>query len=155
MSTRAQVIATLLLFVLMAAYGLQALSIPLFPGQELEPFKPRTMPLMLAATGLLLCAIRIFQLARGPAMAGGKTLAGFNWGPPLLLCLAMLGYGFLMIPAGFVVSTALFLASGFAILGERRKAVLIVLPITFSVAFFLLMTGVLGLYLAPGRWTVF
>ena len=37
MSHRLHFIATLCLIVLFAAYGLEALTIPLFPGQEDEP----------------------------------------------------------------------------------------------------------------------
>ena len=44
MTRRGHILAALFLFVLFVAYGLQATMIPSFPGQELEPFKPRTMP---------------------------------------------------------------------------------------------------------------
>lgn len=153
MSTAAQRTTAIVLFLLFAAYGIEALTIPLFPGQELEPFKPRTMPLALAAVGMLLAAIRIIQLTRtaGPAAAAG--IGHFQWRPAALLAVAMLGYGFLMIPLGFVLATTLFLAAGFAVLGERRRGVLLFLPLAFSLAFFLLMTEGLGLYLAPGAWS--
>lgn len=152
MNNRNHITATLILFVLFAAYGYQALQIPLFPGQELEPFKPRTMPVLLAATGLLLTAIRMFKLVHGDGTEGSIGLKGLNWAPVIWLCVAMLGYGFLMNPLGFVLATTLFLLAGFLILGERRKSVLLFLPVTFSAAFFLLMTRGLGLYLAPGAW---
>ena len=44
MSVKGNIAASLLLFVLFVAYGLGAMTIPMFPGQEFEPFKPRTMP---------------------------------------------------------------------------------------------------------------
>ena len=152
MSIRNHVIATLVLFVLFAAYGYHALQIPLFPGQELEPFKPRTMPVLLAVAGLILSAIHIFKLLRGEGAEGSIGLAGLNWAPAAWLCLAMLGYGFLMNPLGFVLATTLFLLTGFLILGERRLSVLLILPVTFSAVFFLVMTWGLGLYLATGMW---
>ena len=154
MSIRNHIIATLFLFVVFAAYGYQALQIPLFPGQELEPFKPRTMPVLLAAGGLLLTAIRIFELARGEEAGGSLDIAGLNWMPAAWLCAVMVAYGFLMNPLGFVVATTLFLLAGFLILGERRRTVLLFLPLAFSLAFFLLMTEGLGLYLAPGAWMI-
>jgi putative tricarboxylic transport membrane protein len=144
----------MILFVIIAAYGYQALQIPLFPGQELEPFKPRTMPVLLAAAGLLLTAIRLVQLLRGSGTEGSLGLKGLHWAPAAWLCVAMLGYGMLMNPLGFIVATTLFLVAGFLILGERRRSVLLFLPLAFSVAFFLLMTQGLGLYLAPGAWMV-
>jgi len=152
MSIRGHIVVTLILFVLIGAYGIQALMIPLFPGQELEPFKPRTMPVTLAAVGLLLCAIRIVQLFRLQDAEPVTRLNAFVWRPATLLCATMLAYGFLMGPLGFVVATTLFLAAGFVILGERRKSMLIILPLAFSSIFYLLMTRGLGLYLAPGAW---
>ena len=155
MTRRDHRIATAILFVAFAAYGLEALTIPLFPGQELEPFKPRTMPLALAVAGLLLCGIRVLQLSRGADAEAGMRLDGLHWMPVLRLCLAMLAYGYLMIPLGFVLATTLFLVAGFLVLGERRRSILLFLPLAFSVAFFIVMTQGLGLYLAPGTWLGF
>ncbi|MDH4071761.1 MAG: tripartite tricarboxylate transporter TctB family protein [Gammaproteobacteria bacterium] len=152
MSNAAHRAAAFVLFILFAAYGLEALTIPLFPGQEQEPFKPRTLPVALAAVGMLLMLIRILRLYRSAGTEAGPGIAGFRWAPAALLCVAMLAYGFLMVPLGFVLATTLFLTVGFAILGERRRGVLLFLPVVFSLAFFLLMTEGLGLYLAPGAW---
>ena len=150
MRGRADVIASLLLLVMFAAYGIQAFAIPLFPGQEYEPFKPWTMPVALAVVGLLLCAIRIVQSVRGGPR--DTSLGVLHWRPVFALCGLMLAYGFAMVPVGFVVSTTLFLAASFALLGERRKLVLALTPVLFSLAFYLLMTRALDLYLAPGAW---
>ena len=73
MSDRMHFIATLCLFVLFAAYGLEALTIPLFPGQEDEPFKPRTMPVALALAGMVLAGIRAARLS---GSTGGSHGAG-------------------------------------------------------------------------------
>ena len=152
MSGRGNLIATLVLFVLFAAYGLEALAIPLFPGQEDEPFKPRTMPLALAVAGLFLTGVRALQLSAVKLAENEPALGSLDWQPAIRLCLAMLAYGFLMVPAGFIVATTLFLLAGFLILGERRRSVLLFLPVAFSVVFFLLMTEGLGLYLSSGTW---
>ncbi len=152
MSGRGNLIATLVLFVLFAAYGLEALTIPLFPGQEDEPFEPRTMPLALAVAGLLLTGMRALQLSAIKHVDNGPARGSLNWQPAIRLCLAMLAYGFLMVPAGFIVATTLFLLLGFLILGERRRSILLFLPAGFSVAFFLVMTEGLGLYLSSGAW---
>lgn len=152
MSAKAHVGAALLLFVLFAGYGLEATTIPSFPGQELEVFKPRTMPLALALAGLVLCAIHILQLVSNAETIGGPGMSALNLRPTVALTGTMLGYGFLLQPFGFVVATSLFLAAGFLILGERRLPLLLVLPPAFSLVFFLFMTRLLGLYLAPGQW---
>lgn len=147
-------IAAILLFVLFAAYGLQALQIDVFPGQELEPFKPRTLPFALAIGGMLLCAIRLLQTLRKPA-AAGDSWARYDWKRCAVLCGVMLGYGFFFAPLGFILSTTLFLAAGFVALGERRLTVLLLLPLGFTLLFWAVMTQLLGLYLAPGDWLNF
>ena len=62
----------------------------------------------------------------------------------------MLAYGYLMPLLGFIPATTLFLVAGFLILGERRRSILLFLPLVFSLVFFQLMTEGLGLYLSPG-----
>lgn len=152
MSEKLHRLATIVLFVVFAAYGLESLTIPLFPGQEFEPFKPRTMPVALAIIGMFLAGVRIIRLSGTPEAVDGQALAAFNWAPAIRLCLVMLAYGFLMDRLGFIVSTTLFLTVAFLVLGERRRSVLLFFPLAFSAAFFLLMTRGLGLYLAPGAW---
>lgn len=151
MTLRRDALAALALFVLFAAYGFEALHIEVFPGQEQEPFKPRTMPIALAIAGIVLCVIRLLQTMR-VADTGAAPRSSYNWQRAAFLCLAMLGYGYLLTPLGFVVATSLFLAAGFFTMGERGRIRLLVVPIAFAVAFHLLMSRLPGLYLAPGTW---
>lgn len=151
MTRNRDAIGALVLFVLFAAYGMQALQIAVFPGQEMEPFKPRTMPFALAICGMLLCGLRVIQAVRAP-QAEDAGWAGYDWRRAGFLCLNMILYGFLFTRAGFLLATIVFLLIGFVILGERRKSVLLFLPAAFTVVFWLLITRLLGLYLAPGAW---
>lgn len=143
--------AAIILFVIFAAYGQQAMQIDIFPGQELEPFKPRTMPIALAIGGMLLCVVRVFQELRSGATTA-VTLSGYDWYRGGALCVVMLAYGFLFTPLGFLLATTLFLTTGFLVLGERRLLALLALPLGFSVLFWAVMTQLLDLYLAPGNW---
>ena len=108
------------------------------------------MPVALALAGMVLAGIRAAKLSGSTGQGDGAGLGALNWQPVIRLCLVMLAYGFLMVPLGFVIATTLFLIAGFLILGERRRLILLILPLTFSVVFFLLMTKGLGLYLSPG-----
>lgn len=144
-------VSAILLFVLFAAYGLQAMQIEVFPGQELEPFKPRTMPFALAVCGMFLCLIRCLQTLR-ESTGDVSTWQDYDWKRAAYLCVNMIVYGFLFTRLGFLAATVMFLMVGFVILGERRLAILIPLPIAFTVLFWLLATRLLGLYLAPGSW---
>lgn len=149
---KGHILAALFLFCVFGAYGYQATMIDVFPGQELEPFKPNTLPLGLAITGMLLCVLRVLQLLRAPAETPAIAFARYDWKRAGFLCLAMFAYELLMVPAGFVLATTLFLGAGFLVLGERRAALLAVFPLVFSLMFYWLMTGAMGLYLAPGAW---
>jgi putative tricarboxylic transport membrane protein len=151
MTLRRDAFAALFLFVVFAVYGMQATQIAVFPGQELEPFKPRTMPYALALAGMLLCVLRILQTLRA-APAGTVDWGSYDWKRAAILCLVMLGYGFLFNRLGFIIATTLFLLAGFFTLGERRISLLLILPVTFSFLFWLTMTELLDLYLATGDW---
>ena len=59
-------------------------------------------------------------------------------------------YGLGLTYIGFVLATGLFLLAGFYLLGERRKKVLFGAPFPFVIAFYLLLTQGLDIYLEPG-----
>lgn len=151
MRFRSDTIAAVILFILFAAYGLQATQIEVFPGQEMEPFKPRTMPFALAAAGLLFSILRVLQTMRS---SDGETIPWhfYDWKRALQLCVMMIVYGLALAPLGFIIATTLFLTSAFYVLGERRMVPLLIVPITFTLAFWIVITKLLGLYLAPGLW---
>jgi putative tricarboxylic transport membrane protein len=76
---------------------------------------------------------------------------GLDWGRVALLTVAMIIYATLFPWLGFMVATALFLVTGFLILGERRPLILFVASVPVAVGFWAIMTQLLGLYLAPGE----
>ena len=149
MSSNRDTVAALVLLTLFLAYGYQATLIDLFPGQETEAFSPRTMPYVLAAAGVLLSLLQLVRSLRS-APAGSREYTAYDWRRAGLLCVCMLAYGLAFTPLGFVIATALFLAAGFLVLGERRVLVVTLLPAVFSLLFWAVMTRGLGLYLAPG-----
>jgi len=149
MTLNRDAVAALALLAAFLGFGYEATLVELFPGQETEVFSPRTMPLALAVGGTLLCFARLVQSLRHPE-PGQVALGGFDWRRAGLLCVTMIGYGLLFEPLGFLLATAVFLSAGFLVLGERRVLMLTVLPLVFAALFWLLMTKVLGLYLAPG-----
>ena len=149
MTINRDAVAAFVLLVGFLAMGLGVTSIELFPGQETEVFSPRTMPAALAVGGALLCLLRVVQCLQHPD-EDAVALGGFDWTRATLLCVVMIGYGLLFEPLGFVLATTLFLVAGFVILGERRVVVLALLPLLFTLLFWLVMTRLLGMYLAPG-----
>lgn len=142
--------AALVLVAAFLWYGFGATRIDVIPGQHAEAFSPRTLPYMLTAIGVLLGLVQVLRtLCRPATVSAGRPL---DWRRAAAVCSCMIGYGFLFTRLGFVVATALFLCAAFAVLGERRFTILLLLPTLFSIAFWALITRVLGLYLAPGSW---
>lgn len=132
------------------AYGWQATGIDMFPGQEGEAFTPQTFPLALAIAGGLLALGQTVKSLRDPPMAG-EAWTSYDWPRVGLLLLSMVAYGATFTWLGFIVSTTLFLVAGYLILGERRPLVIGMASVVLTVAFWALMTKILGLYLAPGE----
>lgn len=133
------------------AYGWQAQQIEMFDWQAVEPFTPRTYPTLLAGAGFVLSLIQLIKALRARAVHE-ESWRGFDWGRVALLVLAMVIYGALFTPLGFIASTTLFLAAGYYILGERRWFMILGASLLVTVGFWAIMTQLLGLYLSPGSW---
>ena len=132
------------------AYGWQATGIDIFPGQEYEPFTPQTFPLALAVIGAILGLAQVMKSLRAPAPEAAGW-GRYDWTRVGLLLLSMVVYGATFTWLGFLVSTMLFLAAGYLILGERRVLIVGAASILVTVGFWAIMTKVLGIYLAPGE----
>jgi putative tricarboxylic transport membrane protein len=132
------------------AYGWQATGIDIFPGQEYEPFTPQTFPLALSVIGAILGLAQAAKSLRAPE-AEIRSWRGYDWPRVGLLLLTMVAYGATFTWLGFLVSTMLFLTAGYLILGERRPVVIGSASVLVTVGFWLIMTKLLGIYLAPGE----
>lgn len=149
---RRDFVGPLIVLAFCLVYGAFALQIEMFPGQEDEAFTPRTLPIGLTILGIVLSLVLLFQAMRGgsgPKL--GEMLGGLDWWRTAALIVLMALYGLLITPLGFIVSTILFLTSGFMVLGERRPLVLLLAAVPLVVVFWALMTRGLGVYLEPGR----
>ncbi|MBS9934373.1 tripartite tricarboxylate transporter TctB family protein [Vibrio alginolyticus] len=128
-------------------YGYQTSQIPLFPGDEYEPFTARTLPTILTYVGV---GLSLLLLVTGqPDKQSGAVLT-FNWKLLIAFLILMALYGVGLTYLGFVIATGLFLLAGFYLLGERRKPVLFGASFPFVIAFYLLLTQGLDIYLEPG-----
>lgn len=128
-------------------YGYQTSQIPLFPGDEYEPFTARTLPTLLTFIGI---GLSLLLLVTGQPDVKSGAVVEFNWKllTGFLVLMALYGVGLTYL--GFVIATSLFLLAGFYLLGERRKAVLFGASFPFVLAFYLLLTQGLDIYLEPG-----
>jgi putative tricarboxylic transport membrane protein len=101
-------------------YFLLAFTIKVPPGPADSPFSARSFPFGLGALGMVLS----FALLVKPPPGQPVGVAAFAWGRAAALLALMCAYALTIGFLGFVVASALFLAAGFGILGERRPLVL-------------------------------
>ncbi|EKO3493979.1 tripartite tricarboxylate transporter TctB family protein [Vibrio fluvialis] len=140
-------VGAMIFLVLSLCYGYQTTQIPMFPGDEYEPFTARTLPTLLTYAGV---AMSLLLLVVGqPDKKSGAVMA-FNWKLLIGFLVLMALYGAGLTYLGFVLATGFFLMAGFYILGERRKSILFGASFPFVIAFYLLLTKGLDVYLEPG-----
>ncbi|MGB1975111.1 MAG: tripartite tricarboxylate transporter TctB family protein [Vibrio toranzoniae] len=129
-------------------YGYQTTLIPLFPGDEYEPFTARTLPTLLTFIGI---GLSLILLVTGEPNKKVKCeTTPLNWKLLIGFLVLMALYGVGLTYLGFVLATSFFLLAGFYLLGERRKSILFGASFPFVIAFFLLLTQGLDIYLEPG-----
>jgi len=133
----AERLAALLLLLFSLAYFVLAFKIKLPPGSADSPFTARTFPLVL---GPIAMATSLFLLIKPPPSAEPLVGQGMAWGRAVGLMVLMGLYALAINPLGFVVTSALFLAGGFFVLGERRLPLLLPLAIGIALGFWILFT---------------
>jgi putative tricarboxylic transport membrane protein len=119
--------------------------IRLLPFQQGDAFTARTMPTALVAIGIALSAFLVIR----PGSSGRPQLRGLDWKRVGFFLVWMSIYGFTVRTFGFLLSTTIFLAVGFAVLGERRIWMLAAVSVPLVVLFWVLMTQGLDVYIAP------
>jgi putative tricarboxylic transport membrane protein len=131
----AERLAALLILLFSLAYFLLAFKINLPPSSDDSPFSARTFPLVL---GPLAMALSLALLVKPP---GGEDVGkGLSWGRAGGLLGLMALYALAINHLGFVVTSALFLAGGFYVLGERRMKVLLPVAAVTAVGFWIMFT---------------
>ncbi|MDP2574433.1 tripartite tricarboxylate transporter TctB family protein [Vibrio penaeicida] len=140
-------VGAMIFLVVCLCYGYQTTQIPLFPGDEYEPFTARTLPTLLTVVGVIL-SLMLLVTARPDEENG--SLLGFDWKLLIGFLILMAMYGVGLTYVGFVLATGFFLMIGFYMLGERKKSILFGASFPFVIAFYLLLTQGLDIYLEPG-----
>ena len=125
-------------------YAAQDIQLDFWAGEEV--FNARSFPYLIAAGGTVLSLLLAVNPPAGPAEIGIRSM---NWPGLLGLVGLMILYGILLEPAGFIVTTTLFLIGGYLILGERRPLPILLASFPVVISFYFLM-DFLGIYLSPG-----
>ena len=147
-------VGALVILILSIVYGAMALNIPEAPGIGDSGVTPSSLPIALSATGII-ASLLILILPADRRISGEETslAAAFeelDWRCAAFLFLLMAGYGLILKPLGFLISTMLFLCGGFWAMGERRIKLMLLVSIGVTVGFWFILTQLLGIYLEPG-----
>ncbi len=140
----------LLFLLLSVTYGYYAADIPLLPGDRFEPFHAQTLPYWLSGLGIIFSVLLIGL--KSDLSSENDVISNSN----LLLMLGLMAFTFAFSVAlpwlGFPITTSIFLASSYWLLGERRLKMLLFASVPFALVFWLLLTQVLDVYIAPARF---
>lgn len=146
-------VGALLILLFSIAYGLLASRITLSFLAQQETFTARTMPYALAVLGAILALMILVLPTADPD--GKRTLKsvtqGMEWRKAIFLVVLMVAYGLVMIWLGFIISSILFLITGFYILGERRIKAMFFAAVPLVILLWFVMSTLLGVYIAPGE----
>ena len=137
-------IISLLFFVLSAFYLYTAYQIQVFSFDENAPFNAKTFPTFIAYLGMFLSILYVILPERIPSKVDHAVL---DYKSTLFLIVIATIYGFIILRAGFFLSTSLFLFFSYYFLGERRWIWMFVLSFPFVALFMFLLHGVLDIYL--------
>ncbi|MFA0085593.1 tripartite tricarboxylate transporter TctB family protein [Vibrio sp. 10N.261.51.F12] len=140
-------VGAMIFLIFCLGYGYQGSLIPMFPGDEYEPFTARTLPTILTFIGVGLSLLLLVTGQPNHKNADNKNL---NWSLLSGFIILMALYGVGLTYLGFVLATGFFLMFGFYLLGERRKKILFGASFPFVIAFYLMLTQGLDIYLEPG-----
>ena len=137
-------IISLLFFILSALYLHQAYQIRVFSFDEDSPFNAKTFPTFIAYLGMFLSILYVVLPEKNPSKVDHKVL---DYKSTLFLIVIATIYGFIILKAGFFLSTSLFLFFSYYFLGERRWVWMFVLSFPFVALFMFLLHGLLDVYL--------
>ena len=137
-------IISLLFFVLSVFYLYQTYQIQVFSFDEHAPFNAKTIQTFLAYLGIFLSLLYVVLPERNPSYVDHKVL---DYKSTLFLIVIVTIYGFILLKAGFFLSTSLFLFFSYYFLGERRWIWMFILSFPFVALFMFLLHGLLDIYL--------
>ena len=130
-------------------YGYLAWVHPLLPFEARMPFKPNTMPLGLAAFGILFSTLLLLLPSSDLPEKDAHGWRDFAWKDTALLIGLAVCYALLLRPLGFIPSTTVFIVLSSRVLGETNWFRSLSTGLIASGLIWYLVDDVLGIYLVP------
>lgn len=130
-------------------YGYYARQIPLMPGDISQAFNAQTLPNILAITGALLSIILL--VTSNNETNNGIDFSAYEFSLVFKLFALVVAFAITLEWLGFLISTILFLVSGFWILGEKNLKRMLIIAFSFSVICWFILSKLLSVYLSSGK----
>ncbi|KZK90886.1 Tripartite tricarboxylate transporter TctB family protein [Pseudovibrio sp. Ad5] len=124
------------------------------PFMRFNPIWPSTFPKVIAVLAAITSLAILLGFEKKTADSDAdeidfSRLWDYNIGQAVFLLVLMAGYALLLRPAGFLLSTLLFLVISAALLGERRFMILVPVAAIAAGGVWYLVQQTLGIYLSP------
>ncbi|WP_292292841.1 tripartite tricarboxylate transporter TctB family protein [Marivita sp.] len=126
------------------------------PFMQRNPVWPSTFPKVLTVLGIVVGLVVLLGLEKpsGDEQPSAtdinyRRLHEYKLGQALMLLALMVLYALALRPAGFLISTTVFLIGGSAILGERKWYVMLPVAMIATGFVWYLVQQVLGIFLRP------
>ena len=126
------------------------------PFMQRNPVWPSTFPKMLSVMGVVVGMIVLLGLEKPSDTAepsavdiNYRRLHEYHLGKALMMLGLMVIYAVSLRPAGFLLSTSLFLILGSFVLGERKWHIMILVAVLAAGSVWYLVQEVLGIFLRP------
>ena len=126
----------------------------LAPFLKRNPVWPSTFPKTLSVLAVATSFIILLKIEHPVGRSSSSDmdlseLKNYKIKEAIILLGLMVAYALLLRPAGFLLSTILFLSLGGVVLGERKVYILIPITTLATVIIWYLVQGVLGIFLRP------
>ncbi len=146
-----------LIFLLVCAiYGYTAfftMDQSLAPIMQRNPVWPSTFPKVLSVAGFLVGLWIVIGMEKPldpkESVIDYRRIIDYKICQAALLVSFMVVYALALRPAGFLISTTVFLIAASAVLGERRWLIMVLVAVAASGAVWYLVDQVLGVYMRP------
>ena len=126
------------------------------PFMQRNPVWPSTFPKVLSILGIVVGLIVLFGIEKSdkdsePSATdiNYRRLHEYELAKALMLLGLMVLYAVSLRPAGFLLSTSVFLIAGSAVMGERKFHIMIPVSLLAAGAVWYLVQVVLGIFLRP------
>lgn len=148
---------SLVILMICLVYGYAAfftMDASLAPFMRHNPIWPSTFPKILSVLAIFCTLLILLGVEKSsgepkPSEINYRRLTDYKLGQALCLLGLMVAYALLLRPAGFLLSTILFLAAGSFILGERKFHIMLPVAAVSAGVVWYLVERVLGIFLRP------